>query len=767
MRAFARGATRLRSTSLSAVPPPRTSSEYINDYADTAASILYRSPLASESGLPVYILNAAAFPDAFEVDYDALLPYVLARLPGEEELIAGEEYEIVFFAGGQAESATSEKKTGPGMGWYLQAYHVLSRAVRKRLQRLYVVHERSWVRVLIEVFGTMVSPKFRKKIVHVSTLSSLALQIPIEKLLIPPSVYLHDRRLSPDIHSPYVSGRRAFGANDPMPRNLYGQRRLPRVLRETTTFLCQSENIKTEGIFRIPPQSIFVGILREAYDRGQQFIVWKEGGITYTQPDLDHHTLRRIQQADAYGVHLAAGLIKLWYRELKAPIFHETCYDELRYKFGSPQDDIELEDLVEMLSPTSSASCLSQTARLILILHLFPLLSLVTSHQKTNKMTPDNLAICFSPALVCGSDQLADAKMTSIVRRILEAAVEHWPHGLRDACQTAPDSFAAALRPPPAAQDYEDPLQENYRDTTSHDSGERSHRIHLQDDESDNPPLPPRPSVKTRQPGESKSTFPARSDSLASPVKRKPAPIGVTPPPHANFPSRSVSQSYVSPSSTLDFTDVRNALPYTESPPNVPSKPSPPRPAPPVQNDLMKELKNSLATDIVKRKPVSSTASPGSTTSNDAPSVPPHRSVSARVPSPPKRDNDITFARPTWAASSRTTSRQTSISNPAPAPAAPTFARTPSPGLLKRMASIESVHNTSSTAQVPDHNRIAPVVEKSGLRKSSVDDLKRIYEERAGLARAASVSSVGSERKTSNASLSRRTSNAAVGGLAP
>jgi Rho GTPase-activating protein 1 len=758
MRAFARGATRLRSTSLSAVPPPRASSEYINDYADTAASILYRSPLTSESGLPVYILNAAAFPDAFEVDYDALLPYVLARLPGEEELIAGEEYEIVFFAGGQAESATSEKKTGPGMGWYLQAYHVLSRAVRKRLQKLYVVHERSWVRVLIEVFGTMVSPKFRKKIVHVSTLSSLALHIPIEKLLIPPSAYLHDRRLSPDVHSPYVSGRRAFGANDPMPRNLYGQRRLPRVLRETTTFLCQSENIKTEGIFRIPPQSIYVGVLREAYDRGQQFIVWKEGGITYTQPDLDHHTLRHIHQTDAYGVHLAAGLIKLWYRELKTPIFHETCYDELRYKFGNPQDDIELEDLVEMLSPTSSASCLSQTARLVLILHLFPLLSLVTSHQRTNKMTPDNLAICFSPALVCGSDQLADAKMTSIVRRILEAAIEHWPHGLRDACQTAPDSFAAALRPPPAAQDYEDPLQENYRDTSSHDSGERSHRIHLQDDESENPPLPPRPSVKTRQPEEVKSTFPARSDSLASPVKRKPAPLGVAPPPHATFPSRSVSQSYATQSSPLDFTGVRNALPYTESPPNIPTKTSPPTPAPPVQNDLMKELRNSLATDIVKRKPVSSTASPGSTTSNDAPAVPPHRSFSARAPSPPKHDNAITFAKPTWAASSRTTSRQTSISNPAPA--APTFARTPSPGLLKRMASIESVHNTSGGSGSAQQ-LVAPGVEKSGLRKSSVDDLKRIYEERAGLARAASVSSVGSTgsgRRISNAEISRRTS---------
>jgi Rho GTPase-activating protein 1 len=408
----------------------------------------------------------------------------------------------------------------------------------------------------------------------------------------------------------------------------------------------------------------------------------------------------------------------------------------LRYKFGNPQDDIELEDLIEMLSPTSSASCLSQTARLVLILHLFPLLSLVTSHQRTNKMTPDNLAICFSPALVCGSDQLADAKMTSIVRRILEAAVEHWPHGLRDACQTAPDSFAAALRPPPAAQDYEDPLQENYRDTSSHDSGERSHRIHLQDDE------------------EPKSTFPARSDSLASPVKRKPAPMGVVPPPHATFPSRSVSQSYATQSNTLDFTDVRNALPYTESPPNVPSKISPPNPAPPAQNDLMKELRNSLATDIVKRKPVSSTASPGSTTSNDAPSVPPHRSFSARAPSPPKHDNAITFAKPTWAASSRTTSRQPSISNPAP-PAPPTFARTPSPGLLKRMASIESVHNTAGGSA---QQLVAPGVDKSGLRKSSVDDLKRIYEERAGLARAASVSSVGSGRRISNAEIGRRTS---------
>lgn len=131
-----------------------------------AASILYRSPITSKDGRPIYILNAAALPDTREADFDALLPYVLARLPGEEELLRGSDYEVIFFAGGGSDGATAAKKNRPGWGWFIQAYHVLSRAMRKRLQKLYIVHERSWVRILVEMFSTIVSPKFRRKIVH-------------------------------------------------------------------------------------------------------------------------------------------------------------------------------------------------------------------------------------------------------------------------------------------------------------------------------------------------------------------------------------------------------------------------------------------------------------------------------------------------------------------------------------------------------------------------------------------------------------------------
>jgi Rho GTPase-activating protein 1 len=133
--------------------------------AKAATSILYRSPMPSREGRPVFVLNAAAMPDTHETDFDSLLPYVLARLPEEDDLLKGYEYEVVFFAGDGDTGATT-KKHRPGWGWFLQAYHVLSRAMRKRLQKLYIVHEKAWVRILTEIFSTIVSPKFRRKIYH-------------------------------------------------------------------------------------------------------------------------------------------------------------------------------------------------------------------------------------------------------------------------------------------------------------------------------------------------------------------------------------------------------------------------------------------------------------------------------------------------------------------------------------------------------------------------------------------------------------------------
>ncbi|KAL2352833.1 divergent CRAL/TRIO domain-containing protein [Cryomyces antarcticus] len=529
---IANRAQRLRSSSLIAVPPPQTSSDYQTPLARYAASILYRSPLPCPSGFPLYILNAAALPDAHEIDYDALLPYVLARLPGEEELLSGTEYTVVFFAGGSPDSATSTKKIQPGWGWFVQAYHVLSRATRKRLQKLYIVHERSWVRILVKMFSTIVSPKFRKKIVHASTLTGLALHLPIEDLLVPPSAYLHDRQLSPNIHAPYVSGRRAFCAKQPFPRDIGGNRRLPRVLRETSSFLLLASNPHTEGLFRIPPHAKTLDVLREAYDRGQKFIVWKEGQIALPLLDIESSGHDEMDQRDAYGVYLAAGLIKMWYRELREPVFPQSCYKDLKAEFGSPLDVLGQGRLAALISPDTTWSLLPATSRLILCLHLVPFLSAIALYQEHNKMTPENLAICFAPALVCGPDQLEDAKISSIIRRVLQAATEEWAHGLRELCTIDEGALSKDLQPPLKMQDYEDPLYDDEGPEAStkpgyvEDSEKQSAGIILQDNETmtqEKPPLPPRPSA-------SRTVTPTEDPSDELATRRKPAPPLVIPP---------------------------------------------------------------------------------------------------------------------------------------------------------------------------------------------------------------------------------------------
>lgn len=413
--------------------------------------------------------------------------------------------------------------------------------MRKRLQKLYIVHEKAWVRVLVEVFSTIVSPKFRRKIHHVSTLTQLGLLMPIEDLLIPTSAYLHDRRLSPDIFAPYATGKRAFSAKNPFPKDKDGNWRLPRVLRETTSFLLMDSNIRIEGIFRVAPNARVLSILKEAYDRGQKFIIWKEGTTTLpqrSQKRTGYPRVEEIDQKDGYGVHLAAGLIKAWYRDLREPVIPHTAYDELQSLFGDPNTGINAKLLVDLISLDSKWSCLPVNSRLILTRHLLPLLSLVANEQESNKMTPFNLAVCFAPTLTCGADPVQDNRIGPVVRKLLEVMIEEWGRGLKDVCEVRSEDFMHDLKGPEDPTLYEDPLERGRLNgsqkvaqvTNFGVSATQLEGIILEDNEAAEsvaklPPLPPRPGrpVTTEE-------IPERTLSGESPMRRKPAPPLKMPP---------------------------------------------------------------------------------------------------------------------------------------------------------------------------------------------------------------------------------------------
>ncbi|KAG8527922.1 uncharacterized protein KY384_006838 [Bacidia gigantensis] len=554
---------RLRANSipLNTIPPQQTSVDYSQDLAHLATTIIYRSPLPSRDGLPLFILNSAAFPDANQEYYDELLPYVLARLPDDEELIGGLEYEIVFFAGGNpggsfANKTVSpvddehdedgnkpQKEKSPGFGWFMRAYNVQTRAARKRLRKLSIVHEKRWVRVIMEMFATVVSPKFRKKVVHASTLTALALHLPIEDLLIPPSAYFTDRKKLSDIYVPYASGKRAFGVQIPFPLSADDTPRLPRILRETSSFVLNQDIVETQGLFRVSARQQTVEVVREAFERGQKFIVWKDGPTTVTFPPFKEGfgdvviEANLLDQMDGYDAHTAAALIKLWYKELKEPLFPQSSYQAIRRFYGDNEKTLDANELFQMLEPGVEYSPLAPSARMILKKHMLPLLSHVSSHAESNKMTPFNLAVCFAPVLLHGPDPMEDVKISTTIRKILETMIEKWHGELAPVLGLTKEDFENDLRMPANADDREDPIEEiNGRNVSENQiSGiallnNDNSSSEAMDGESDNdlrPPLPPRPARTVTVPA---PTALRTIDLVNNKVLRKPAPPLQVPP---------------------------------------------------------------------------------------------------------------------------------------------------------------------------------------------------------------------------------------------
>ena len=607
-----------------------------------------------------------------------------------------------------------------------------------------------------------------------STLSNLALHIPIEDLLIPPSTYLHDRRISDEIFVPFATGRRAFNTRQPFPIDSRGKSRLPRILRETTSFLVMEQNIVSEGLFRVPPHAKLKEVLKEAYDRGQKFIIWKDNGAylpvpRYPRAEHLDEIIAEIDPKDAYSTFMAASLIKSWYADLRQPLFPQASYRELKRLYGDPDDLPDLEQLRDLMSPSSEWSFLPAISREILVRHLLPLLAAVAAHQEKNSMNAENLAVCFAPALLRGPDQLEDAKISSIIQRIITEAVKYWPEGLREACGIHARAFKEELVLPTYEKDWDDPVEspEGRKGRTEENVPDEQHvtGIILQDNEAPLriPPLPPR------------SSKPQTQFATENATKRKPAPPLQVPPRYSTIVADSPYDVAESPSSYAAVTDGfapprhtqghsqdekklgTNYLGDSHAPPQIiiPKR----KPLTPAQIESAKsavgpvpspkQLENRVALpgladaskrEVVKRKAVPSRdsslndqnlVSPTSTKADtDSPSSATSAAFEFRRPSwsaSANRSPTITsLARPIHPVTSRPASKSTSLPVPGIKP------RTPSAGILQRMPSFETSKPTPKAAP-PLNRTITP--RRLNMKKASVDDLRRLYEERVDTAK--------------------------------
>ena len=383
-----------------------------------------------------------------------------------------------------------------------------------------------------------------------------------------------------------MTGRRAFGVNNPLPVSVTGALRLPRILRESTSFVLADHNVKTVGLFRINGRTVIVNILREAYDRGQKFIIWKEDDsvLTFSHWKEGHGnvTIEEHQFAEGFSLTSATALIKLWYSELQEPIFPQASYPFLQRTFADSPDCFQTSTIMDLIGESSDWSPLSKVSRRILIMHLLPLLAAVAEHQDWNNMSAYNLAICFAPALLRGQDALEDTNMITTINRILQHAIMNWNSGLAAACGMNKWTFDKSLRVPEAIEDQEDPLDTTVSSTTPQQS--QSDGIMLidndasdddeeeeekeEEEEEERPPLPPRANVS----GESEEDrpplpprviieqFSAEHPDRPSMMQRKPAPVIQSPPRYSTIFTHSPVGTENLPAYTITGNSCQSSL---------------------------------------------------------------------------------------------------------------------------------------------------------------------------------------------------------------
>ncbi|KAJ2730184.1 hypothetical protein IW152_005362 [Coemansia sp. BCRC 34962] len=359
------------------------------NYVNT--NIIFQAGVDFESR-PMVVVSACGLPSPADVDYERLLTLILFRM----DQFVESDYTVVML--------TSGARHNPSWAWLVKAYRRLDRKYRKNVKRLYVVHPSTWSKVVFQVFGKIVSPKFFAKITWVDTLSQLATMVPLSQVSIPQPVYEYNMK----VDEGSVSAAAAAAAAAAAPRAPSQQESelplafgvplealmssdkvgLPRPVRECISYL-RHHGVATEGLFRRSPLSTQLRAAKDAYNRDQPV-------------DLE-----------VGGVHVAAVLLKLFYRELPAPIFSDYAIVRALPAASSmdntdaarQMDGVRAQYIKEVV-----LSSLSRQCRLLLCFTC-ALLAIVARNEGTNRMTAFNLAVVWAPNLARSENPVADVAM--------------------------------------------------------------------------------------------------------------------------------------------------------------------------------------------------------------------------------------------------------------------------------------------------------------------------------------------------------------------
>ena len=338
------------------------------------------------------------------------------------------------------------------------------------------------------------------------------------------------------------------------------------------------KNIKTQGIFRASARIQSIQILMAAYDRGQKFIVWREGNValasSHRREGIGEVYVNELETMDGFELMAACAIIKHWYKELREPIFPTSSYEALERFFDGTEITLDPPTLLEMLALEDEWSPIASiTSRQILRMHLLPMLSKVVENSAYNQMTPENLAICIAPTLLRGPDPVKDMRMSRVVQRILTAMITQWKEHLAPEIGMNGSRFEDSLLMPAATEDRDDPIEPISEQIISETEAQMGGITLIDNDassiggrsigdrsiEEPGPPLPPRRATQISLNDSEAGSEIASIEREGTPPPLPPRPSAVARKPVSIGPSSSTSslvatESLPGPSSSTDDT---------------------------------------------------------------------------------------------------------------------------------------------------------------------------------------------------------------------
>ncbi|KAK2851028.1 hypothetical protein Q5P01_007304 [Channa striata] len=158
-----------------------------------------------------------------------------------------------------------------------------------------------------------------------------------------------------------------------MSRTQSSGQQIPVVVESCIRFI-NLHGLHHEGIFRVPGSQREVNLIRDAFERG-------DDPLSDSECDLDS----------------VAGVLKLYFRGLEPPLFPYDSYSQLL-------ECVQIEGETEKAAQIKAIFSTFPRPLLVVMRYLFAFLNHVSQYSDENMMQPYNLAVCFGPSLLRGTD---------------------------------------------------------------------------------------------------------------------------------------------------------------------------------------------------------------------------------------------------------------------------------------------------------------------------------------------------------------------------